>query len=272
MNEKNEHFPTAPQALLLVIALFLAEVLFGALLKDANGLLGLDTWSLAALDVVLANGLLLSLVLHHKGLSHRELIHPSSASPQATFWLLLLPILAVTPVLVLGTGVANLLLQKLLPLSAWEQDAFEHMAQGSFAAVVAGCVLAPVLEELLFRGVILRSFLRLYPRGAAITGSALLFGFAHLNIYQFIVAVVIGTLSGWLYDRTRSLLPCITLHAAFNTSVTLWGQWAGQRPADADLQGPLLILGVALVAGALGAATLRRLLVRTIRTGAASAP
>jgi membrane protease YdiL (CAAX protease family) len=39
-----------------------------------------------------------------------------------------------------------------------------------------------VLEEMLFRGIVLRSFLLLYPRGAAIAGSAILFGFAHLNI------------------------------------------------------------------------------------------
>lgn len=260
MNEQHEHFPNALQAFLLLVALFLTEVLVGALLRDFNGVLGLDDWSLEALDAVLANGLVLSVVLHHKGLTHRALIHPSSASPQATFWLLLGPILAITPLLMLVLGVLNAWLTQLLPLSAWEQASFEHMADGSFAAVTMACLLAPVLEELLFRGIVLRSFLQQYPRGAAITGSALLFGFAHLNIHQFLVAMVIGTLSGWLYDRTRSLLPCITLHVAFNSSITLFGLWAEDLPDETEL--PLLAWLLALGLGALGFGLLRRLLMR----------
>ncbi|WP_374566294.1 lysostaphin resistance A-like protein [Ideonella sp.] len=265
MNEPHAPFPNAFQAFLLVVALFLAEVLFGALLRDFNGVLGLGEWSLDALDVVLANGLVLSIVLHRMGLSHRVLIHPSSASPHATFWLLLGPILAVTPVMVLVLGVLNDWLTQLLPLSAWEQAAFEHMAEGGFVAVTTVCLLGPVLEELLFRGVVLRGFLQLYPRGAAITGSALLFGFAHLNIHQFLVAMVIGTLAGWLYDRTRSLLPCITLHVAFNTSITLLGQWADDLPDDTEV--PLLAWLLAAGLGAVGAALLRRLLVRPAPRG-----
>lgn len=271
MSEKNEHFPTAPQAGLLLVALFLAEVLVGATLRDANGVLGLDIWSLEALAVVLANGLVLSVVLHHKGLSHRGLIHPSSTSPGATFALLWLPILAVTPLTVFSSIALNTWLERLLPVSAWEQAAFEHMADGGIAAVLSACVLAPVVEELLFRGVVLRSFLHQYPRGAAIAGSALLFGFAHMNIYQFVGATGFGLLSGWLYDRTRSLLPCITLHMAHNTFVTLLARWAQDLPdADADL--PAVAWAGALGLGLLGAATLRWLLVRPVRTGPASAP
>lgn len=270
MSEKNELFPTAPQAFLLLVALYLTEVLVGAFLKDANGVLGLNAWSLEALDMVLANGLVLSAVLHFKGLSHRELIHPSSASPKATFWLLLSPILAVVPVMQLAELVVNTWLLQLLPLSAWEQDTFEHMADGGLAAVISGCVLAPVVEELLFRGVVLRSFLRLYPRGAAIAGSALLFGFAHLNIYQFVGATALGLLAGWLYERTRSLLPCITLHAAWNIGVELFGWWVADLP-EAEVDIPLLAWAIAGFVGLLGAAALRFLLARPLRTGAGPA-
>jgi len=83
-----------------------------------------------------------------------------------------------------------------------------------------------VLEEMLFRGVILRGFLQHYPPGLAIAGSAIVFGLAHMNLYQFVVAFVIGGLSGWLYARTRSLLPSIVLHACYNGSLTAWEWWA----------------------------------------------
>ena len=49
-----------------------------------------------------------------------------------------------------------------------------------------------VLEEMLFRGVTLRGFLRRYSRTFAIRWSAALFGIAHLNLYQFMTALAIG--------------------------------------------------------------------------------
>jgi len=127
MNERHEQFPTAPQAVLLLVTLFLLEVLVGVLLRDLNGVLGLSDAALGALDSVLANGLLLSAVLQYKGIGHRALIHPSAASPVATFALLLPPLLMLTPALVLLLGVANDWMMRLLPLSAWEAEAFDAM-------------------------------------------------------------------------------------------------------------------------------------------------
>ena len=40
-----------------------------------------------------------------------------------------------------------------------------------------------------------------------------------MNAYQFFTGAVIGIVSGWLYERTRSLWPSILLHAAFNSFV-----------------------------------------------------
>ncbi len=266
MNERHEQFPTAPQAVLLLVTLFLLEVLVGVLLRDLNGALGLNDAALGALDSVLANGLLLTAVLQYKGIGHRALIHPSAASPVATFALLLPPLLMLTPALVLLLGVANDWMMRVLPLSAWEAEAFDAMSATDAASLITGCLLAPVLEEMVFRGVVLRGFLRQYPRGQAIAGSAILFGAAHLNIYQFVVAVVIGSLAGWLYERTRSLLPCITLHVAFNSLVSLLGAVddsgataAAVADGSADLaSGPVWLLTLAL--GLAGAAWLRRLL------------
>jgi membrane protease YdiL (CAAX protease family) len=73
---------------------------------------------------------------------------------------------------------------------------------------------------MLFRGVILRSFLQQYSRTTALLWSSLLFALAHLNAYQFFTALILGIVLGWLYERTRSLWPSILLHAAFNTFVT----------------------------------------------------
>jgi membrane protease YdiL (CAAX protease family) len=93
-----------------------------------------------------------------------------------------------------------------------------------------------VLEEMLFRGVILRAFLRRYPAGIAIVHSSAIFGLAHLNLYQFLVGLMLGLLLGWLYERTRSLWPCIALHGAYNSAVTFL------PPSSRADEGGLLVL------------------------------
>ncbi|HET9446709.1 MAG TPA: CPBP family intramembrane glutamic endopeptidase, partial [Steroidobacteraceae bacterium] len=79
--------------------------------------------------------------------------------------------------------------------------------------------------EMLFRGVMLRAFLRQYSRTFAILWSATLFGVAHLNLYQMVTALAIGIVAGWLYERCRSLWPCILLHAAYNGFITGYYDW-----------------------------------------------
>lgn len=221
MTEKNEAFPTAFQAMLLIVAVFLIQVLMGTLLSG-----GEDPWSLApdelsTIAAVLGNGAVLVFAMQVKDIGYRQLLHASSASANATFFLLLGPILMLIPALVWLMSTTTGWLIELMPLSAPEEALFEDLTAQTLPAILTVCVLAPVLEEMLFRGVILRGFLHRYPRWVAIVFSAMLFGAAHLNIYQFMVATVLGVLAGWLYERTRSLLPCIVLHGAYNTSLTV---------------------------------------------------
>ncbi|MES2509895.1 MAG: type II CAAX endopeptidase family protein [Pseudomonadota bacterium] len=221
MNNKKE-FPSGIQAFLLFVALILCEVLVGAVLQDMQGMLSLDIQERNALVTLLGNGLIFTFLMHFKGLTYPDLFHPSAGSAGATFFVLTVPILMLVPASILIIMQLMEVLVKIAPLSAWEEAAFRNMSSGSLAAVIATCVLAPVLEEMLFRGIILRSFLNQYPRWQAILGSSLLFGFAHLNIYQFFVALLIGVMLGWLYERTRSLIPCIAFHAFYNMGISVF--------------------------------------------------
>lgn len=81
-------------------------------------------------------------------------------------------------------------------------------------------VLAPVAEEMVFRGAILRRLLDAVGNSrswVAVTVTALLFGLVHGNMAQGINAFVLGLLLGWMYVRTRSLVPGIAFHLANNT-------------------------------------------------------
>lgn len=81
-------------------------------------------------------------------------------------------------------------------------------------------ILAPVAEEMVFRGAVLRTLLNIFSREwhwMAILLSALLFGAVHGNVPQFLHAALTGLLLGWLYYRTDSIVPGIVLHWVNNT-------------------------------------------------------
>jgi len=83
----------------------------------------------------------------------------------------------------------------------------------SFLLVV---ILAPVCEEVIFRGLILRGFLKHYTVKKAIFVSAVLFGLFHMNVWQFPGALVWGMIAGWWFVRTGSLFFCMSGHAFMN--------------------------------------------------------
>ena len=79
-------------------------------------------------------------------------------------------------------------------------------------------IAAPILEELIFRGIILDGLLKNNSPTKSIMISSLLFGLVHLNPWQFIAGFIIGIFSGWVYYRTKNLLLSIIIHASANLS------------------------------------------------------
>jgi len=77
-------------------------------------------------------------------------------------------------------------------------------------------IIAPITEELLFRGIILRGLLGRYRPAVAVALSAFLFAVIHANPWQLLSAFFLGLVFGWFYLRTGSLLLCILAHAIAN--------------------------------------------------------
>jgi len=104
-----------------------------------------------------------------------------------------------------------------MPVSeSFQKYLAEAAVKTGFATLLTFVIAAPVLEELLFRGVILDGLLRRYSARTAILVSSLLFGFMHLNPIQFVTGTILGAFAGWVYFRSRSLLACILIHMAAN--------------------------------------------------------
>jgi len=95
----------------------------------------------------------------------------------------------------------------------------EMMMQDRWGYIALG-LLAPIAEEVVFRGAILRALLKVFHKRMhwiPILLSALIFGAVHGNLPQFIHATVMGLLLGWMYYRTDSILPGVVMHWVNNT-------------------------------------------------------
>jgi membrane protease YdiL (CAAX protease family) len=99
-------------------------------------------------------------------------------------------------------------------------------------ALTAG-LIAPIGEELLYRGVIAQAWARQSSARRAILFSAIVFAFAHtltvggtsvadaagVAAVAFVVRLPLGIALGWLWMRRRSLLAAIALHSAYNLAI-----------------------------------------------------
>ncbi|MCH5335669.1 MAG: CPBP family intramembrane metalloprotease [Alistipes sp.] len=88
-------------------------------------------------------------------------------------------------------------------------------------ALLSTVVCAPLLEEFLFRGIILESVRERYGAAAAWVIPALLFGAAHGLPPQILAAAVIGLILGDVCLRSGSLAGCMILHALNNAAALL---------------------------------------------------
>lgn len=117
-----------------------------------------------------------------------------------------------------GAVIPSSWVQELMPkLPNIIEQEFDMILKDRWGYFTIG-LMAPVCEELVFRGAILRVLLRWSSHHwGAIAISALLFALVHANPAQMPHAFVIGLLLGWLYYRTDSVVPGIVYHWVNNS-------------------------------------------------------
>ena len=114
--------------------------------------------------------------------------------------------------------------QKLVSLIAEEAAKPDQTGLLIFFVVMAVAV-APVAEEILFRGILYPAIKQIgHPRAAAI-GTALLFALFHVNLLTFASLTAVALVLIALYEFTDNLLAPITAHAVFNASNLIMLIW-----------------------------------------------
>lgn len=260
MTEQHEAFPSALQALLLIALLMGIEYFVLIVVVDVNLLADVSFVDVSAFITVVGNGIVFIGLMAYKRIGYAALFHPARHSVAATMTLVTAPILLLVPGLVLLAGWVNSFVVSLAPMSEEDVALFDAVMAPGVVSVLFACVGAPVLEEMLFRGVMLRGFLRRYSRNFSILWSAALFAIAHLNLYQVATALALGLVAGWLYERCRSLWPCILLHAAYNSFVTYEYYLWSIEPEGLGFGSSAYSISVSLAAAVVGALLLRKLL------------
>jgi len=97
---------------------------------------------------------------------------------------------------------------------------FSFPTEGTYLILflMYACFIGPILEEIIFRGFILKSMQK-YGNLTAIIVSSILFSMFHLNLVQFVNPVIMGVVLGFIAIKSKSIVPSIIAHI-FNNSIT----------------------------------------------------
>ena len=225
------YLPTTGNSWLLAM-IFIAGSLAAAALIGALGMLipglNLPTAALYAVSMVIPF-LVIFLISNQKwrqaqylasqGLPYRKvaLNNPDFGRMGAPLYLLCAALLTIAASIVIEP------LGELIPMPEIVRQMFERAFVNSSLRdmIISTCILAPLCEEFLCRGVMMRGMAANTAPWKAILWAATIFAFIHLNPWQAIPAFLLGLLLGWVYHQSGCIWAAILMHAANNSFSTV---------------------------------------------------
>jgi membrane protease YdiL (CAAX protease family) len=136
---------------------------------------------------------------------------------RAFFWTVPLGLIAVYAVSVVHDIIVRPEQQEIV-------SQFPRSGAGVALFILVAVIMAPLFEEVVFRGFLFRGFANSWGWVWGALASAGIFGIAHLQLDLFVPLATLGFILAWAYKRTGSLWTCITMHGLFNTIAVL--AWA----------------------------------------------
>ena len=125
-------------------------------------------------------------------------------------------------------------LAKVLPETPqWFEDAMNSLMDAPvWLTLISVSVFAPLFEEWLCRGLVLRGLLQKMSPAAAISVSAVFFAVLHMNPWQAVPAFILGTLFGYVYYKTGSLKLTMLMHCVNNTLAVIFSKIPAFKESD----------------------------------------
>lgn len=107
----------------------------------------------------------------------------------------------------------------------WLNDyrtASESMRNPTIIKAVFTALITPIIEEILFRGLICGTLRRLSPKWFCVAVSTLIFAILHQTPFWIAYAALAGIVLGCVFMTSESLYPCFILHVSFNSVSYIW--------------------------------------------------
>lgn len=228
-------------AIIFILEFIAIQLIGGFLIQFVCGLLGItNTTTVLIITTSVTSVLVIAFFL---------LSRQAAVSPQ---WIRTRPwaVLFWSVIAALGSLIPSSWLQEQLPeLPNLVEQEFDMILRNRWGYVSVG-LLAPLAEELVLRGAVLKQLLR-SPRlspWVAIAISAVFFALIHCNPAQMPHAFIIGLLLGWMYYRTGSILPGVAFHWVNNTvAYVLYNLYPNPDMKLVDLFGSVRNVGAAII-------------------------
>jgi len=226
----NKFYPTISQGFGILLLFILISMLTGMIVAVGNlsnneRLITI----LTSFSYLVAAGGTLLIIIRQKRRFHPD--YPVFVNKRTYPVTIIFSILSALAIIILSEPLISM-----LPVSDLYKDMITRLNQKGISILLMTVVFAPVLEELLIRGIILEGFLRNYSPGKAILFSSLIFGILHFNLIQFVGAFIIGLFIGWVYYKTRNLILPVLIHFANNLLSYILLYISDSNPLDVNLR------------------------------------
>jgi len=232
LNNTNNHQPDQPrglwetwgrgQILGLAILLMAGNVFFQVLFYMAREDLFLPVLAGSVLGVLLPA----FLVARRFGFSFTHDFSLSLPHPLVLIASALMALCSLIP-----TSLLAELSMRLRPVDPqWESFFQDHLPTTTFEiilAVVTVVAVAPLAEEIIFRGLLYRLTSSMWGAAPAAVVSALVFGIVHGEPWFLFGLIGVGLMLAFVYETTRSVTACWVAHAVHN-SISLWAMFGNE--------------------------------------------
>ncbi len=92
----------------------------------------------------------------------------------------------------------------------------------SFSIILGTCFIGPILEELVYRGIVFNKLKTYYSINKSIIISSIIFALMHTNgLFQMVFAFIFGLLFSYIYNKTNDIKLSITSHIIVNLTSVL---------------------------------------------------
>ena len=134
-----------------------------------------------------------------------------------------IPVEAIVPIALLAASF-NIITSVIISIIPWPQSWLNSYAtsssviDSSLMTWLTAVLMAPVLEEIVFRGFLYTRLKKGLGKIAAVIITSLVFGIAHGTVIWFIYTFIFSIVLIWIFEKFQSLTASILLHLAYNLS------------------------------------------------------